>query len=111
MLGSISIDDNFNVFDIKDAILKSQGYDADFTKDGLNRIISNRKELELRADRERENENQRQFELQKLQITTNISTTADSVLIPSSADSNMPKLELHKLLQFLTPKQLMSQFF
>ncbi|GFR33150.1 hypothetical protein TNCT_81912 [Trichonephila clavata] len=42
----VSIDDTFKVLDIKDAIVKSQGYDADFTKECLNRIISDRKELE-----------------------------------------------------------------
>ncbi|GFW38007.1 retrovirus-related Pol polyprotein from transposon 297 [Trichonephila clavipes] len=76
----ISIPDNFKVLDIKDAILKSEGYDVDFTKECLNRIISDRKELELRAERDREN--QRIFELQKLQLITDTSTTADS---------NMPK--------------------
>ncbi|GFS78957.1 retrovirus-related Pol polyprotein from transposon 17.6 [Trichonephila clavipes] len=87
----ISIPDNFKVLDIKDAILKSEGYDVDFTKECLNRIISDRKELELRAERDREN--QQIFELQKLQLITDTSTTADS---------NMPKLELHKL--FFDPK-------
>ncbi|GFX55712.1 DUF4817 domain-containing protein [Trichonephila clavipes] len=52
-----------------------------------------RKELELRAERDREN--QRIFELQKLQLITDTSTTADS---------NMPKLELHKLLPIFDPK-------
>ncbi|GFX34210.1 uncharacterized protein TNCV_2894171 [Trichonephila clavipes] len=89
----ISIPDNFKFLDIKDAILKSEGYDVDFTKECLNRIISDRKELELRAERDREN--QRIFELQKLQITIDTSTTADS---------NMPKLELHKLLPIFDPK-------
>ncbi|GFR00074.1 transposon Ty3-I Gag-Pol polyprotein [Trichonephila clavata] len=103
----VSIDDTFKVLDIKDAIVKSQGYDADFAKECLNRIISDRKELELRA--ERETENQRIFELQKLQITTNISTTADSALMSSSADSNMPKLELHKLLPVFDPVSFPSQ--
>ncbi|GFQ74403.1 uncharacterized protein TNCT_202671 [Trichonephila clavata] len=98
----VSVDDTFKVLDIKDVIIESQGCDADFTKECLNRIISDRKELELRAEREKEN--QRIFELQKLQITTNISTTADSALMPSSADSNMPILELHKLLPFFDPK-------
>ncbi|GFX31290.1 uncharacterized protein TNCV_2061091 [Trichonephila clavipes] len=92
----ISIPDNFKFLDIKDAILKSEGYDVDFTKECLNRIISDRKELELRAERDKEN--QRIFELQKLQFTT-----ADSALV-SSADSNMPKLELHKLLPIFDPK-------
>ncbi|GFT84258.1 transposable element Tc3 transposase [Trichonephila clavipes] len=72
-----------------------------FTKECLNRIISDRKELELRAERDKEN--QRIFELQKLQTTTDTSTTADSALV-SSADSNMPKLELHKLLPIFDPK-------
>ncbi|GFT17051.1 transposon Tf2-6 polyprotein [Trichonephila clavipes] len=98
----ISIPNNFKVLDIKDAILKSEGYDVDFTKECLNRIISDRKELELRAERDKEN--QRKFELQKLQITTDTSTTADSALVSSSADSNMPKLELHKLLPIFDPK-------
>ncbi|GFT60045.1 uncharacterized protein TNCV_2687241 [Trichonephila clavipes] len=90
----ISIPDNFKVLDIKDAILISEGYDVDFfTKECLNRIISDRKELELRAERDREN--QRIFELQKLQLITDTSTTADS---------NMPKLELHKLLPIFDPK-------
>ncbi|GFY21042.1 retrovirus-related Pol polyprotein from transposon 17.6 [Trichonephila clavipes] len=89
----ISIPDNFKVLDIKDAILKSEGYDVDFTKECLNRIISDRKELELRAERDREN--QRIFELQKLQFTIDTSTTADS---------NMSKLELHKLLPIFDPK-------
>ncbi|GFT29985.1 retrovirus-related Pol polyprotein from transposon 412 [Trichonephila clavipes] len=66
---------------------------TDFTKECLNRIISDRKELELRAERDREN--QRIFELQKLQLITDTSTTADS---------NMPKLELHKLLPIFDPK-------
>ncbi|GFV59540.1 uncharacterized protein TNCV_1752791 [Trichonephila clavipes] len=88
----ISIPDNFKVLDIKDAILKSEGYDVDFTKECLNRI-SDRKELELRAERDREN--QRIFELQKLQLIADTSTTADS---------NMPKLELHKLLPIFDPK-------
>ncbi|GFS88612.1 transposon Ty3-I Gag-Pol polyprotein [Trichonephila clavipes] len=78
----ITIQDNFKILDIKDAILNSEGYDAEFTCECLNRIISDRKELELRAEREKEN--QRQFELQKLQITTNTSTTSYS---------NMPKIE------------------
>ncbi|GFS60070.1 uncharacterized protein TNCV_2832911 [Trichonephila clavipes] len=69
---------------------------AHFTKVSLNRIISDRKELELRAERDKEN--QRIFELQKLQITT-----ADSALV-SSADSYMFKLELHKLLPIFDPK-------
>ncbi|GFV75546.1 SCAN box domain-containing protein [Trichonephila clavipes] len=77
----ITIQDNFKILDIKDAILNSEGYDAEFTCECLNRI-SDRKELELRAEREKEN--QRQFELQKLQITTNTSTTSDS---------NMPNAE------------------
>ncbi|GFW78890.1 retrovirus-related Pol polyprotein from transposon 17.6 [Trichonephila clavipes] len=89
----ISIPDNFKFLDIKDAILKSEGYDVDFTKECLNRIICDRKELELRAEREKEN--QRIFELQKLQLITNTSKTADS---------NMPKLELHKLLPIFDPK-------
>ncbi|GFX52434.1 retrovirus-related Pol polyprotein from transposon 297 [Trichonephila clavipes] len=89
----ITIQDNFKILDIKDAILNSEGYDAEFTCECLNRIISDRKELELRAEREKEN--QRQFELQKLQITTNTSTTSDS---------NMPKLELQKLLPIFDPK-------
>ncbi|GFX17830.1 uncharacterized protein TNCV_2292791 [Trichonephila clavipes] len=91
----ISIPDNFKFLDIKDAILKSEGYDVDFTKECLNRIICDRKELELRAERDREN--QRIFELQKLQFTIDTSTTADS---------NMPKLELHKLLPIFDPKTL-----
>ncbi|GFW67336.1 hypothetical protein TNCV_2595691 [Trichonephila clavipes] len=62
---------------------------------------SDRKELELRAERDKEN--QRIFELQKLQITTDTSTTADSALV-SFADSNMPMLELHKLLPIFDPK-------
>ncbi|GFY00627.1 retrovirus-related Pol polyprotein from transposon 17.6 [Trichonephila clavipes] len=73
----ISIQDNFKILDIKDAILKSEGYDAEFTCECLNRIISDRKELELRAEREKEN--RRQFELQKLQCNS------------TTADSNMPK--------------------
>ncbi|GFV01043.1 uncharacterized protein TNCV_1009641 [Trichonephila clavipes] len=73
----ISIQDNFKILDIKDAILKSEGYDAEFTCECLNRIICDRKELELRAEREKEN--QRQFELQKLQCNS------------TTADSNMPK--------------------
>ncbi|GFX50390.1 retrovirus-related Pol polyprotein from transposon 17.6 [Trichonephila clavipes] len=89
----ITIQDNFKILDIKDAILNSEGYDAEFTCECLNRIISDRKELELRAGREKEN--QRQFELQKFQITTNTSTTSDS---------NMPKLELQKLLPIFDPK-------
>ncbi|GFV00439.1 uncharacterized protein TNCV_3644171 [Trichonephila clavipes] len=89
----ISIQDNFKILDIKDAILKSEGYDAEFTCECLNRIICDRKELELRAEREKEN--QRRFELQKLQLITDTSTTADS---------NMPKLELHKLLPIFDPK-------
>ncbi|GFW37054.1 uncharacterized protein TNCV_5019521 [Trichonephila clavipes] len=97
----ISIPDNFKFLDIKDAILKSEGYDVDFTKECLNLIISDRKELELRAERDKEN--QRIFELQKLQITTDTCTTADSALV-SSADSNMPKLELHKRLPIFDPK-------
>ncbi|GFQ85403.1 uncharacterized protein TNCT_554381 [Trichonephila clavata] len=97
----VSIDDTFKVIDIKDAIIKGQDYDAGFAKECLNRIISDRKELELWAEREKEN--QRIFELQKLQITTNISTTAESALL-SSADSNTPKLELHKLLPVFDPK-------
>ncbi|GFW24607.1 hypothetical protein TNCV_2404711 [Trichonephila clavipes] len=71
-----TIQDNFKILDIKDAILNSEGYDAEFTCECLNRIISDRKELELRAEREKEN--QRQFELQKFHITTNTSTTSDS---------------------------------
>ncbi|GFU72560.1 uncharacterized protein TNCV_729691 [Trichonephila clavipes] len=86
----ISIQDNFKILDIKDAILKSEGYDAEFTCECLNRIICDRKELELRAEREKEN--QRQFELQKLQCNS------------TTADSNMPKLELHKLLPIFDPK-------
>ncbi|GFW33570.1 uncharacterized protein TNCV_2211021 [Trichonephila clavipes] len=97
----ISIPDNFKALDIKDAVLKSEGYDVDFTKECLNRIISDRKELELRAERDKEN--QRIFELQKLQITTDTSSTADSALV-SSADSNIPHLELHKLLPIFYPK-------
>ncbi|GFW39489.1 retrovirus-related Pol polyprotein from transposon 412 [Trichonephila clavipes] len=89
----ITIQENFKILDIKDAILNSEGYDAEFTCECLNRIISDRKQLELRAEREKEN--QRQFELQKLQITTNTSTTSDS---------NMPKLELQKLLPIFDPK-------
>ncbi|GFW44636.1 uncharacterized protein TNCV_4481811 [Trichonephila clavipes] len=89
----ISIPDNLKILDIKDAILNSEGYDAGFTCECLNRIIRDRKELKLRAEREKEN--QRQFELQKLQITTNTSTTSDS---------NMPKLELQKLLPIFDPK-------
>ncbi|GFY26219.1 transposon Tf2-6 polyprotein [Trichonephila clavipes] len=89
----ITIQDNFKILDIKDAILNSEGYDAEFTSECLNRIISDRKELELRAEREKEN--QRQFELQKFQIKTNTSTTSDS---------NMPKLELQKLLPIFDPK-------
>ncbi|GFW47035.1 retrovirus-related Pol polyprotein from transposon 17.6 [Trichonephila clavipes] len=58
-----------------------------------NNSESDRKELELRAERDREN--QRIFELQKLKITIDTSTTADS---------NMPKLELHKLLPIFDPK-------
>ncbi|GFW65919.1 uncharacterized protein TNCV_587451 [Trichonephila clavipes] len=88
----ISLPDNFKFLDIKDAILKSEGYDADFTKECFNRIISDRKELELRAERDREN--QLIFELQKLQFTIDTSTTADS---------NIPKLELHKLLPIFDP--------
>ncbi|GFV46322.1 retrovirus-related Pol polyprotein from transposon 297 [Trichonephila clavipes] len=61
-----------------------------FTCECLNRIICDRKELELRAEREKEN--QRQFELQKLQCNS------------TTADSNMPKLELHKLLPIFDPK-------
>ncbi|GFV11167.1 uncharacterized protein TNCV_2719111 [Trichonephila clavipes] len=72
----ITIPDNFKILDIKDAILNSEGYDAEFTCKCLNRIISDRKELELRAEREKEN--QRRFELQKFKITTNTSTTSDS---------------------------------
>ncbi|GFV81141.1 uncharacterized protein TNCV_3742021, partial [Trichonephila clavipes] len=72
----ISIPDNFKFLDIKDAILKSEGYDVDFTKECLNRIICDRKELELRAESDREN--QRIFELQKLQLITDTSTTVDS---------------------------------
>ncbi|GFU58323.1 uncharacterized protein TNCV_4389921 [Trichonephila clavipes] len=55
--------------------------------------VNDRKELELRAERDKEN--QRIFELQKLQITTDTSITADS---------NMPKLELHKLLPIFDSK-------
>ncbi|GFX37580.1 uncharacterized protein TNCV_3201041 [Trichonephila clavipes] len=86
----ISIPDNFKFLDIKDAILKSEGYDVDFTKECLNRIICDRKELELRAEKEIGKTN-----LQKLQFTIDTSTTADS---------NMPKLELHKLLPIFDPK-------
>ncbi|GFV61445.1 retrovirus-related Pol polyprotein from transposon 297 [Trichonephila clavipes] len=88
---SITIQDNFKFLDIEDAILNSEGYDAEFTCECLNRIISDRKELELRAERDREN--QRIFELQKLITDTSI-----------NADSNMPKLELHKLLPIFDPK-------
>ncbi|GFW58883.1 retrovirus-related Pol polyprotein from transposon 17.6 [Trichonephila clavipes] len=68
----ISIQDNFKILDIKDAILKSEGYDAEFTCECLNRIICDRKELELRAEREKEN--QRQFELQKLNVILQLQT-------------------------------------
>ncbi|GFY13747.1 CCHC-type domain-containing protein [Trichonephila clavipes] len=47
----------------------------------FNRIISDRRELELRAERDKEN--QRIFELQTLQITTDTSTTAGSALVSS----------------------------
>ncbi|GFS74451.1 uncharacterized protein TNCV_784881 [Trichonephila clavipes] len=97
----ISIPNNFKVLDIKEAILKSEVYDVDFTKECLNRIISDRKELELRAERDKEN--QRIFEMQKLQITTDTFTTADTALV-SFADSNISKLELHKLLPIFDPK-------
>ncbi|GFW53139.1 uncharacterized protein TNCV_3293861 [Trichonephila clavipes] len=96
----ISIPDNFKFLDIKDAILKSEGYDVDFTKECLNSIISDRKELELRAERDKKN--QRIFELQKLHITTDTSTTADS---------NMPKLELHKLLPKTTDVTIFLDLF
>ncbi|GFV28329.1 uncharacterized protein TNCV_4599821 [Trichonephila clavipes] len=86
----ILIPDNLKILDIKDAILNSEGYDAEFTCECLNRIISDRKELELRAEREKEN--QRQFELQKLQCNS------------TTSDSNMPKLELQKLLPIFDPK-------
>ncbi|GFT88646.1 retrovirus-related Pol polyprotein from transposon 297 [Trichonephila clavipes] len=89
----ISIPDNLKILHIKDAILNSERYDAEFTSECLNRIISDRKELKLRAERDKEN--QRIFELQKLQLITDTSTTADS---------NMPKLELHKLLPIFDPK-------
>ncbi|GFV51364.1 uncharacterized protein TNCV_2661541 [Trichonephila clavipes] len=79
----ISIPNNFKVLDIKEAILKSEVYDVDFTKECLNRIISDRKKLELRAERDKEN--QRIFEMQKLQNTTDTFTTA----LVSSADSNI----------------------
>ncbi|GFS56452.1 hypothetical protein TNCV_4302751 [Trichonephila clavipes] len=52
----ISIPDNFKFLDIKDAILKSEGYDVDFTKERLNCIISDRKELESSAERDKENQ-------------------------------------------------------
>ncbi|GFW08022.1 uncharacterized protein TNCV_2977911 [Trichonephila clavipes] len=52
----ITIQDNFKVLDIKEAILKSEVYDADFAKECLNRIISDRKELELRSERDKENQ-------------------------------------------------------
>ncbi|GFW08431.1 uncharacterized protein TNCV_2774531 [Trichonephila clavipes] len=73
----ISIPDNFKFLDIKDAILNSEGYDAEFTCECLNRIISDRKELELRAEREKktkDNLNCKNYNLQLilLQLQTPI---------------------------------------
>ncbi|GFU63604.1 uncharacterized protein TNCV_5108851 [Trichonephila clavipes] len=89
----ITIQDNFKILDIKDVILNSEGYDAEFRCKCLNRIISDRKRAGIAGEREKEN--QRQFELQKLQITTNTSTISDS---------NMSKIELQKLLPIFDPK-------
>ncbi|GFW19193.1 hypothetical protein TNCV_255201 [Trichonephila clavipes] len=64
----ISIPDNFKFLDIKDAILKSEGYDVDFTKECLNRIISDRKELELQAEREKKTKDNLNCKNSKLQL-------------------------------------------
>ncbi|GFW20703.1 hypothetical protein TNCV_1049261 [Trichonephila clavipes] len=60
----ISIPDNFKFLDIKDATLKSKGYDVDFTKECLNRIISDRKELELELKEIRKTNEYLNFKLQ-----------------------------------------------
>lgn len=98
----VEIGENFKILEIKDAITKSPTYEPEFTKECLNRIISDRKELELRADREKENE--RLFELEKLKIQASTSSKSDSVVVSSSSDSDMPKLELHKLIPNFDPK-------
>ncbi|GFU90216.1 uncharacterized protein TNCV_3874201 [Trichonephila clavipes] len=90
----ISIPDNFKFLDITDAIVKSEGYDVDFTKECLNHIINDRKKSwncevkEIRKTNEYLN-------CKKFNFATDTSTTTDS---------NMPKLELHKLLPIFDPK-------
>ncbi|GFW24936.1 uncharacterized protein TNCV_3846701 [Trichonephila clavipes] len=64
----ITIQDNFKILDIKDAILNSEGYDAEFTCECLNRIISDRKELELRAEREKKTKDNLNCKNSKLQL-------------------------------------------
>ena len=99
----VTIGEKFKVLEIRDAIVNSPTYDAEFAKECLNRIIDDRKELEQRAEREKENE--RLFELEKLRIqSSTTSKSTESAPVLTSVDVDMPKLELSKLLPNFDPK-------
>lgn len=94
---------NFKVLEIRDAIIKSPTYDEEFTKECLNRIINDRKEIEQQAQKEKENE--RLFELEKLKLQSSIASgRTESATGSSSLDADMPKLELKKLVPNFDPK-------
>lgn len=98
----IQIPENAKILEIKEAITQSPSYDLEFTKECLNRIITDRKELELRA--EREAENQRLFEIEKLKYQAAASGATNSAVLSPSVESDLPKLEIHKLLPQFDPK-------
>ncbi|KFM62693.1 hypothetical protein X975_19850, partial [Stegodyphus mimosarum] len=101
----VVIEENFRIPEISNAIITSPTYDAEFTKECLNRIINDRKEMETAQRAEREKENERLFELEKLKLQSSITASSlESQKVSSSANAEMPKLELNKLIPNFDPK-------
>lgn len=101
----VVIGENFKVLEIKDAIVKGSNYDEEFTKECLNRIINDRKEMEQQAQKEKERENERCFELEKLKLQSSFTPSrTEPSAVSSVVDADMPKLDLKQLVPNFDPK-------
>lgn len=101
----VVIGENFKVLEIKDAIVKGSNYDEEFTKECLNRIVNDRKEMEQQAQKEKERENERCFELEKLKLQSSFTPSrTEPSAVSSVVDADMPKLDLKQLVPNFDPK-------
>jgi hypothetical protein len=98
---NITVQVDFKIIDLKNAILKSVGYDEEFTKELLENFIAERKENEARLI-QKENDD-RAFELEKLKLQ-NSNSASETGTILTASDSDVTKFEIKGLIPQFDPK-------